>query len=159
LAATAGDGFAFAVGIFTVSIFIQYRRFTPILTRACSSLTPLGLFALLFAGTAQPGMGQTATPAASDPNSIGPVIVTSPNRKPVQRAGAETRPARVHARTAGRTRATTTAAPAPGPANAANETPRTPLNSDVVATSATRLGLTVHETPASVDIVDRQTIQ
>ena len=32
----------------------------------------------------------------------------------------------------------------------------TPLNGNLVATSATRLGLTVHETPASVDIVTQQ---
>ena len=32
----------------------------------------------------------------------------------------------------------------------------TPLNGNVVATSATRLGLTVHETPASVDIVSQE---
>lgn len=126
--------------------------------RACSSLTPLGLFALLFAATAQPGAGQTAAPPAGDSNSIGPVVVTSPNRKPVRRAGAETARTQVHARTSGRTRATTATA-RPRPSNATNEAPRTPLNSNVVASSASRLGLTVHETPASVDIIDRQSIQ
>ena len=158
LAATAGDGFAFAVGIITVSVFFRYRRFAPVFARACSSLTPLGLFALLFAGTAQPGHGQTAPPAASDPSSIGPVVVTSPNRKPVKRAGAETARTRVHARTPGRTRATTTTVAAPGPSNA-TEPPRTPLNSNVVATGASRLGLTAFEMPASVEIVDQRTMQ
>ena len=46
--------------------------------------------------------------------------------------------------------------PVPGPAPSATEVARTPLNSNVVATSASRLGLTVREMPASVDIVDQQ---
>jgi iron complex outermembrane receptor protein len=128
------------------------------LARACSSLTPLGVFALLFAGTAEPGLAQTAAPAASNSNSIGPVIVTSPKRKPAKRAGAETARTRVHARTPGRTGTTTSTAPAPGPSNA-TEPPPTPLNSNVVAASASRLGLTAFEMPSSVEIIGRQTIQ
>jgi iron complex outermembrane receptor protein len=158
VAATAGDGFAFAVGILTVSIFIRGRRFAPMFACACSSLTPLGLFALLFAGTGEPGMAQTTAPAANSSNTIGPVVVQSPNRKPAKRAGAETARTRVHARTAGRTRATSVGATS-GQSNATNEAPRTPLNSNVVAASASRLGLTAHEMPASVDIIDHQTMQ
>ncbi len=142
-----------------MSVFFRDRRFAPVFARACSSLTPLGLFALLFAGTAQPGLGKRRRLLPSDPSSIGPVVVTSPNRKPVKRAGAETARTRVHARTPGRTRATTTTAPAAGPSNATNEPPRTPLNSNVVATSASRLGLTAFEMPASVEIVDQRTMQ
>jgi iron complex outermembrane receptor protein len=126
--------------------------------RACSSVTPLALFVLLFVGTSQPGIGQTATGATNNPNTIAPVIVQFPKRKPAKRAAAETARTRVHARTTGRTRVTT-ATPAPGSSNAANEAPPTLLNSNVVAASASRLGLIVHETPASVDIVDRQTIE
>jgi iron complex outermembrane recepter protein len=140
-----------------VSIFIRDRRFAPIFARACSSLTPLGLFALLFAATPQPGLAQTAAPAASNPD-IGPVIVTPPNRKPVKRAGAETARTRVQARTAGRTRATTPK-PVARPSEVAPEPPRTPLNSNVVAGSASRLGLTAFEMPASVEIVDQRTMQ
>jgi iron complex outermembrane receptor protein len=140
-----------------VSIFIRDRRFAPIFARACSSLTPLGLFALLFAATPQPGLAQTAAPAASNPD-IGPVIVTPPNRKPVKRAGAETARTRVQARTAGRTRATTPK-PVARPSETAPEAPRTPLNSNVVAGSASRLGLTAFEMPASVEIVDQRTMQ
>jgi iron complex outermembrane recepter protein len=113
---------------------------------------------MLFAATAQPGLGQTAAPAATAPNSIGPVVVTSPNRKPAKRAGTEAERTRSHGRTAGRTRATTTTA-APGPSEAAPQAPRTPLDSNVVAGSASRLGLTAHEMPASVDIIDHQTMQ
>ena len=35
----------------------------------------------------------------------------------------------------------------------------TPLNGNLIATSASRLGLTVHETPASVDVVTQQQMQ
>lgn len=141
-----------------MSFFNRDRRFAPVFVRACSSLTPLGLFALLFAGTAQPSLSQTVAPAARDPNTIGPVVVTSPNRKPVKRAGAETPRTQVHARTVGRTRSAATK-PVAGPSEAAPEAPRTPLNSNVVANSASRLGLTAHEMPASVDIIDHQTMQ
>ena len=113
---------------------------------------------MLFAATAQPGLGQTVAPAATGPNSIGPVVVTSPNRKPAKRTGTEAARTRSHGRTAGRTRATTTTA-APGPSEAAPQAPRTPLDSNVVAGSASRLGLTAHEMPASVDIIDHQTMQ
>jgi iron complex outermembrane receptor protein len=142
-----------------VSFFNRDRLITPMFARACSSLTPFGVFALLFAGAADPSLAQAATPATDNSNSIGPVIVTSPTRKPANRVGAETARTRAHARTPRRTRATTNMAPAPGSSTATNEAPRTPLNSNVVATSATRLGLTVHETPASVDIVDQQTMR
>src|SRR6202000_2710143 len=49
-------------------------------------------------------------------------------------------------------------APTPQPVTDAATAP-TPLNGNVVATSATRLGHTVHETPASVDIVTQQQMQ
>lgn len=113
---------------------------------------------MLFAATAQPGLGQTAAPAATAPNSIGPVVVTSPNREPAKRTGTEAARTRSHGHTAGRTRATTTTA-APGPSEAAPQAPRTPLDSNVVAGSASRLGLSAHEMPASVDIIDHQTMQ
>ncbi len=141
-----------------MSISIRDRRFAPIFARACSSLTPLGLFALLFAVTPQPGLAQTAAPAANNSSSIAPVIVGPPNRKPAKRAGAEAPRTRVHAHTAGRTRATTTTA-APSLSETAPEAVRTPLNSDVVAGSASRLGLTAFEMPASVTVIDQRSMQ
>ena len=114
---------------------------------------------LLFAGTRRSQvLAQTAAPAASNSSTIGPVVVTSPKRKPVKRAGAETARTRVHARTAGRTRATT-ARPRRGRPTRRTKHRATPLNSNVVATSASRLGLTAFEMPASVEIVDQQTMQ
>src|SRR5262245_52056208 len=56
-------------------------------------------------------------------------------------------------------------APAPAPAQPvttvevpSTATVTTPLNTNVVAGSASRLGLTVRETPASIDVVDQQKI-
>ena len=58
-----------------------------------------------------------------------------------------------------RARSNLGAKPVPQPAAAAVEAAPTPLNSNVIATSASRLGLTVHETPATVEVVSRQQIQ
>jgi iron complex outermembrane receptor protein len=50
-----------------------------------------------------------------------------------------------------------TSAPATGTAQPGGD--KTPLNSGTVATSASRLGLTPHETPATVEVVDQQTMR
>jgi iron complex outermembrane receptor protein len=120
-------------------------------------VTPLGLLALLSSAAAAPAIAQT-TP--NDPSAIGPLIVTEPKRKPVQRVVSNAGRARVHARVASHTRTPARKPkPVPGPAPSATEVARTPLNTNVVATSASRLGLTVLETPASVEIVDQQTMR
>jgi iron complex outermembrane receptor protein len=126
-----------------------------------SKATPLSLLALLSFAAAAPAMAQT-TPNNSD--TIGPLIVTEPKRKPVQRVETNAGRPRVHARVASHTRTSArkpVPAPVPGPvpAPSATEAVRTPLNSNVVATSASRLGLTVLETPATVEIVDQQTMR
>jgi iron complex outermembrane recepter protein len=121
-----------------------------------SKITPLGLVALLSSAAAAPAFAQTA-PDNSGP--IGPVIVTEPKRKPVARVQTDAGRPRVHARVAGRTGRKPASKPVPGPAPTTTDVARTPLNGNVVATSASRLGLTVRETPASVDIVDQQTMR
>jgi iron complex outermembrane receptor protein len=121
-----------------------------------SKVAPLSLLALLSSVAITPSMAQTAAPNNS--STIEPVIVGQPKRKPAKRVQAETSHPGQHARAGGRTRAAT-AKPAPGSAPAAAEAPRTPLNSNVVATNASRLGLTVLQTPASVEIVDQQQMQ
>jgi iron complex outermembrane recepter protein len=123
-----------------------------------SKATPLSLLALLSSVAITPGLAQTAAPSGNNSGAIGPVIVAEPKRKPTTRVQAETPRSSVHARVGGRTR-TTAAKPVPGPAPAAAEAPRTPLNTNVVAMSASRLGLTVLQTPASVEIVDQQKMQ
>ncbi|WP_295850809.1 TonB-dependent receptor [Tardiphaga sp.] len=105
-------------------------------------------------GAISPGLGQTATPLSPAP--LDPVLVTSPDRKPARRAQPAQRRAAAQGgamRRAPAQAAASVASPGnPGPAT-------TPLNSNVVAASASRLGLTVRETPATVEVVDQQTIQ
>ena len=97
-------------------------------------------------------------PQAEKPGSLGPVVVSPPQRKPARRAEQGAQPSRTGARVAGRAR-TRTAVAAPAPASGGGAVFHTPLNTNVVAESASRLGLTVREIPASVEVIDKQTIQ
>ena len=106
--------------------------------------------ALLAAG---PGRAQTAPPSAQvaqNQGTLPPVHIEAPRKKP--RATAK--------KPAGQL-STTAAPPSPGEGPPASQAlagiPMTPLNA--VAATASRLGLPVMETPASVDIVTRQTMQ
>ena len=149
-----------------MSNFENDRRSAPVFARAHSlasarsrglrlKATPLGLLALLSSVAATPGMAQTAAPSNS--GAIAPVIVSEPKRKPAKRVQAETSRAGQRARV-GAAPARRQPSLSPG-TSVATEAPRTPLNLNVVATSATRLGLTAFETPASVEIVDQQTMR
>jgi iron complex outermembrane receptor protein len=114
------------------------------------STSALTAVALLATG---PGRAQTAPPlaqVAQNQGQLPPVQIQAPRTKPQARA-----------KKPGGQLSTTTAPPSPGegPSNgqALAGIPMTPLNA--IATSASRLGLPVIETPASVDIVTRQTMQ
>jgi hypothetical protein len=155
----------FAVGTNILSIFENGRRFAPMRGRAPSyatpywlrsKVTPLGLVALLSSAAAVPAIAQTAP---NDPGTVGPVVVTEPKRKPVARVQTDAGRTHVRARVAGRPARTPAAKPLPGPASSVTEGARTPLKSNVVTASASRLGLPVREMPASVDIVDQQTMR
>lgn len=83
---------------------------------------------------------------------------------PVEVSPAETgRQAKPANREAQRARRATARRPAtasaPPKPSAPAATPETPLNSNVVAESASRLGLTVRETPATVEVISAQTIR
>jgi iron complex outermembrane receptor protein len=120
-----------------------------------SPVTALGLLAF-FIGTPTPGMAQTAAQAEKGSGALGPVVVTSPKREPVKRTQSETDRTRARTHTAGRSRAPAATKPVPGPTDVSpNATAPTPLNTNVVAASASRLGLTVFETPASVEVVSQ----
>ena len=100
-----------------------------------------------------PGRAQTAPPlaqVAQNQGQLPPVNIEAPRKKPQARA-----------KKPGGRLSTTTAPPSPGEGPSASQAlagiPMTPLNA--VAASASRLGLPVIETPASVDIVTRQTMQ
>src|SRR3984893_7190888 len=114
------------------------------------STSALTAVALLATG---PGRAQTAPPPAQveqNQGNLPPVQIQAPRKKPQARA-----------KKPGGQLSTTTAPPSPGEGPSASQAlagiPMTPLNA--VATSASRLGLLVIETPASVDIVTRQTMQ
>ena len=116
-----------------------------------ASVSPLGMLAVLSClswATAGSAQAQTTAPAEKKPEQLEKIDVTAPRRKPPVR------------------RATTGAQPAPVPAPApeltadqqrhANETP---LNTNVIAESASRLGLTPRQTPATVEVIDQQTLK
>jgi iron complex outermembrane receptor protein len=121
-------------------------------------VAPLGLVAFLAAGAASPGYSETIAQTEKKPDNLGPVVVTSPKRRPATVRSTEQHTS-TPARAAGRSRIrTATPAPAAAPVAATSGTP-TPLNGNTVTEVASRLGLTVRETPASVDVVDKQTIE
>ena len=103
--------------------------------------------------------GISSTQAQEPPRSLPQVEVSPPvsrnhvRAKPIgeTRASPRRRPSR-H---------TTTAPLQPNPPqrNQPAQAPQTPLNTGGVAQSASRLGLTVREIPATVDVVSQQTIQ
>ena len=114
------------------------------------STSALTAVALLAAG---PGRAQTAPPlaqVAQNRGTLPQVQIEAPRKKPQARA-----------KKPGGRLSTTTAPPSPGEGPPASQAlagiPMTPLNG--VAATASRLGLPVIETPASVDIVTRQTMQ
>jgi len=146
--------------------FVPYVLLAPIHARSRfsikrwlrSSVAPLGLLALVATGAATPVMAQGTPQAERRPDSLAPIVVSPPQRKPVRRAEPGTQRSRAAARVAGRAR-TQTALPAPAPASSGGAVAHTPLNSNVVAGSASRLGLTVREIPATVEVIDQQTIR
>jgi iron complex outermembrane recepter protein len=130
-----------------VSSFNLDRRQTPSRVRAPSLPLTVGLAFL--------GLAETPVSAfAQKPQQLDPVVVS-----PATPRGANTRPANPAPGASKRARrgaSHTAARPSPQPAAPTEATVTTPLNGNVVAASATRLGLTVHEMPASVDIVTQQ---
>jgi iron complex outermembrane receptor protein len=103
---------------------------------------------------------------AQDVQQLNPVIVAPSKPKNMAARPGNEAPGRVRrskrgaAHPAVRKPVPETITAAPASAGSATATPQpTPLNGNLVATSASRLGLTVHEMPASVDIVTQQQMQ
>jgi iron complex outermembrane receptor protein len=116
----------------------------------------LALLVYLSAGAATPVLAQIATQAGQSPAQLGPVIVTESQRKPVKRTQSASKRASTSGRAA-RRRANQPAAPAPAISDPVAA--QSPLNTNGVAVSASRLGLTVREIPATVEIVDQNKIR
>jgi iron complex outermembrane receptor protein len=121
-----------------------------------SSAAPLGLVAVLASGATAPVLAQGAPQAEKRSDSLAPIVVSPPQRKPVRRTESGPQRSRTAGRVAGRAR-TQTAVPAS--ASGGGEVVHSPLNTNVVAESASRLGLTVREIPATVEVIDQQTIR
>ena len=98
---------------------------------------------------------QTGTPTGQ-PSQLGPVVVTEPQRKPVKRTSSTAKRAststRVANRHSGRSAAATPAATDAAPS-------QSPLNTNGVVASASRLGLNVREIPATVEVIDQNKIR
>ena len=103
-------------------------------------------------------MGQTLAQAGKKPDDLPPVVVTTSQRKPARRVNSAAQRGQSRARVAGPARSRPTA-PVSEPVAGAGNGPQTPLNTNSVAVSASRLGLTVREIPATVEVIDQQTIR
>lgn len=135
------------------------------MVHACAFASEIHAAAARFGCAARPhclsasggaGYSQTVAQAENKPDNLGPVVVTAPKRKPAAvRSGNNGTSTAVRAAGRARSRAATPVA-ATVPAAAATATP---LNGNTVTDVASRLGLTVRETPASVDVVNKQTIE
>lgn len=110
-------------------------------SRARARAAVLSSTALLFATTS----------AWSQSSTLGPVVVSPPKPQSATRQGADQHGAPKRAKRAARN-------PAAKPVPVTEPAP-TPLNSNVVAGSASRLGLTAHEMPASVEVIGQQTMR
>lgn len=105
---------------------------------------------LAFFDAPRPASAQTSQP-------LNPVVI-APAAPRSAATPAGNRPQGVPKR-AKRTARQTAPKPLPQAVPASDVAQPTPLNGNVVAASATRLGLTVHETPASVEVVSQQQMQ
>ncbi len=88
---------------------------------------------------------------------VGPVIVSPPTPKPAPAVGPGNQRSRAARRAAGRNRgAPVVAVPATQPPSGPVQTP---LNTGAVTEVGSRLGITAREMPASVEVIDQQTIR
>jgi iron complex outermembrane receptor protein len=123
-----------------------------------ASVSPLGLIALLsWAGAGSAHAQAVAQAGGKTQQQLDQINVTEPRRKPPARRATtpSTQGGRVRAP---RQTPVPTAAPAPT-ADQQRHANETPLNTNVVAGSASRLGLTPREVPATVEVIDQQTLK
>lgn len=124
--------------------------------RLFASAAPLGLLVLLTSAASAPALAQSGGPSASQPETLAPVVVNPTTRRATRRAVTPTR-----ARNAGAVQRAPARVVAPIipvvilPGDAAAGL----LNGNAVASSSSRLGLTVRQTPATVEIIGQQQIQ
>ncbi|WGD49532.1 TonB-dependent receptor [Bradyrhizobium sp. CB1650] len=121
-----------------------------------SSIRAARLRKLLLASAGLTSLASIDMPAASAQQVRDPLppveVAPAQSRKPVKPARSEGRPAR-------RTAATRSAAVPAAQKPAAAATAQTPLNTNVVAESASGLGLTVREVPATIEVISAETMR
>jgi iron complex outermembrane recepter protein len=127
-------------------------RHSPVFVALPSFLVFLASFATT------PVMGRSSDSTEAVSGILPPVVVAAPTRKPARKLQSSTRRANspAHVARAGSSQTPPLTPAAGGPAHDAAPTP---LNSNAVAPGASRLGLTVRETPATVDVIDQKTIR
>jgi iron complex outermembrane receptor protein len=113
-------------------------------------LRALAAVSVIAAAAPDPGAAQSAPPPpTTQATPLPPVTVDAPRRQRAARRGTPS--------TAPAPAGEGTSAPATGTAQPGGD--KTPLNSGTVANVASRLGLTPMQTPATVSIVDQQTMR
>ena len=141
-----------------ISAFHRFLVSTSAFAASAFAATALLAASACVAQTA-PQSGQ-AGQAGKDENKLPRIDIAGKRLKPPQRVkkpGASSLPA--PRRTAASGSAKPAAATGPSAATGLSAAAASPLNTNVVAASASRLGLTVRETPATVEVVDQQTIR
>ena len=121
-----------------------------------SSVAPLGLLAFLASGSMDAGIAQTVAQAGNMPDSLGPIVVSPPQRKPMRRADPGAQRSQTPTRVAGRPRPQTAVVV---PATTDGRATQTPLDTNVVTEVGSQLGLTARQTPATVEVIDKQVIE
>ncbi len=118
--------------------------------------TPALLALLLSTSLSCVAMAQTAVRDNAS-REVGPVIVTPPTPRPAVTVSPGAQRSRTARRTAGRNRA------APVVAVPTTQPPsyqaQTPLNTAAVTDVGSRLGISARETPATVEVIDQQTMR
>ena len=122
--------------------------------RRGASLPP-GLALALFAATT-PVFAQDSEPAPQGPHQLETTTVRRPEPKGPTRRTGQSAPQIVAVPPS---QPTADVQPLSTQTGGGAQPPATPLNSNVIATVSNRLGLTVHETPATVEVVSRQQMQ
>jgi iron complex outermembrane receptor protein len=101
---------------------------------------------------------QSAVATEKPAESLMPVEVAPPSRKPARRTEATGQGTRTAPRASGRPRSqTSTTAPVTRQQDASAA--KTPLDTEVVTEVGSRLGITARETPAAVEVIDKRTIE
>jgi iron complex outermembrane recepter protein len=129
-------------------------------TKRCAATTiaPIVLAFLASASVSSSVSAQTAATIARPAENLQPVDVAPPRRKPARRTEAADQRTRSAPRAGGRPRSqATTTAPATRPQDTGAA--KTPLDTEVVTEVGSRLGITARDTPATVEVVDKQTIE